>query len=195
MKKIEVSPVAGKEIQRLMDEFGRAIEKLAENVKQCAKIYTKAVMLDITARDEFPLKFPFLPGDMWRCLEKVGRGMMDERCLFHRPRVFRILHRLPLAEQTKILNEGLMYLTDKGDSLLVRLEDIQSEESRQIFAGDHIRDLGEQRLYCERLRKRHFPGRPMDAFEVKNGFLVVYQECRFTLEDLRKILAEMRRLK
>jgi hypothetical protein len=180
-------------INTLMDEFSKAIERLSENVKQCAEIYTKAVIINADSRTEFPKKFPFLPNDMWASLEKVGRGMMDSRLLFHHPRVFRALQTLPLQLQDKYLTEGVDYLTHDGDCLIIKLENIGPNEKKEIFAEDHIRDLGEQRLYRERMTNRRNIKRPLESFEVKGGMLYVYQEARFSIDDIKRILSEAKR--
>ena len=176
------------QMQKLMDEFGNAIQELADNVKRCGDIYLQAIEMDASARKLFPEKFSYLPRDMWHCLEKVGRNLLAPQCLFYSPSIFNVMQYLALDEQLKVLDVGIDYLASSGNVLRVKLENMGLDMLREVFAHDHIRTPGEQRLYRERMANRRKIKRPMESFEVKEGCLIVYQECRFTIEDIRRLL-------
>jgi hypothetical protein len=132
---------------------------------------------------------PQIPRVLWRDLERVGRGSLDKRLIFESGSLFRSVKRLPVGQQKDILDNGVKVLTESGDHLLVKVEDIPRSQIQQVFGYDHIRPLREQKAWIE-AKKMTAAEAPLPAaspYEIHKGKVVVVRPVVLTTEELIKL--------
>lgn len=173
--------------------FVEAFQIAREGFIEAGRIYASAIdQFGASARDQFAAGAPAVSGEMWRRLERLGRGEMDPRLLTQTTEGARALRRLPKNEQARALDTGVPLLLAGGDHLLVQVDSLTKAQVGQVFAIDHIRDLGAQRAWIE----THAPqtvARKVDApaYRIVGGKVRVERACELSRADVLRIMAEL----
>jgi hypothetical protein len=127
--------------------FSTEFRSACASYLKAAQIYAAAIATHGDhARVAFADQLPDITTSLWRRLESVGNGTMDPRLLSASSRGAQSLRRLPAPQQTEYLNSGVDVLLPGGDSLRVAIDHLQPSQVQQVFAGSHVRTLGEQRI-------------------------------------------------
>lgn len=96
-----------------------------------------------------------IPLDVLSALEKIGRHQLNPGLLIAEYPAARHMERLPLSEQTRLLEhpvEVLLVRDDGTDILRIQVRNMTSGQARQVFARDHVRPIDEQRAWIEAQR-------------------------------------------
>ena len=98
-----------------------------------------------------------VPEDVLSGFERLGRGQLNPDLLFAvRPGLKR-LELQSCSTQDDVLAEGLEVLDyDESTTRRIPAKDLTDQQARQVFAGDHVRSLAEQRTWI-REKKRKAP--------------------------------------
>lgn len=173
--------------------FAEAFTRAEDSFRTAGKIYAEAIATHgQEARERFAAACPKIAPTTWRRLEALGNGSLDGRLLTASSAGAAALRRLPAPLQTAALDNGVELLINNGDTLRVQIDNLTPEQARQVFAGDHIRDIPAQRAWVE----THAPSvaRPTitaPAWSVKAGKVQIVRPCSLTRLDLARMLAEM----
>ena len=178
--------------------FAAAFSSAEESFTRAGRILADAVRAyGPEARAAFAAACPAITPGTWRRLEALGNGTLDPRLVAGVSAAGAILRRLPVAVQREALDRGVPLLLAGGDSLLVAVDNLSPAQARQVFAGDHVRDLAAQRAWLE-ANPAQAPavasgagGVVAPAWGVKGGKVVVSRPCTLTRLDLARMLAEM----
>ena len=131
-----------------------------------------------------------------RAFERIGRGTLLAEVEYSKHPGIKLLGRLGIAEQRKFLKEPVDVLIRKGSELITlkaKVENLLPKQRRQVFAGDHIRSVGEQRLYLE---SKDAEPKSIDLdrpYRVRRGEVVITAPCRLTVQQLLVLLTEAAR--
>ena len=179
-------------------KFKEAFACGIEHIIEAAAIYVKAIDSGDITHEDFQEAVPGIPPAAWNGLEAVGRGWLDRRLLWGGGRAASYLKRLPPSDQTAAFDNGLKMLLANGDAILVKPELMTREQCEQIFADNHVRTAGEQRVYLESkkvdpvLFKTASQAVAAAAVEVVGKKLVVRSAVTFTTAELRRFLGMMK---
>jgi len=171
-------------------EFAVAFRSASEGFATAGRIYAEAVAAhgDV-ARALFNERIPGVVPSVWRRLEAVGNGSLDHRLMNAASRGAQSLRRLPAPLQAECLDRGVDVLLAGGDSLRVAVDNLQASQVRQVFAGDHVRSLSEQKAFLSVAAP--LPAGAVRPVEVRGNRVIVRQPCELTRQDLIRLLGEM----
>lgn len=140
MSNVTASPV---------EEFKKSWHSGMESLLKACQIYVKAIDEDVSAKERFKDALPKINAGSWALIENVGRGYTYHALLFDTSSSSDKIIKLPFSEQQKAYECGVEILTDKGDILKVKTEDLTPILQKQVFAKGHIRDIPAQKAYIE----------------------------------------------
>lgn len=127
-----------------------------------------------------------------RNLQRVGRQRLAPELVWGETMAKRRLARLPLPEQERLLRNPVLVITASGDELLCGVDNLTPELCRQVFSGNKLRTVPEQRVWLETEARRHKEEKKATGdYEVVGKVLVVHVGCKFTASQLARVLAEM----
>ena len=137
-----------------------------------------------------------LTNQVVRRLERLGRGLLDERLLTACDGTAKCLETLPIATQKEALDNGIKVVVNGGQHLVIKPENMTRDQARQVFAYDHIRTEAEQRAWLETqktiaTRAKELTQATASPFEVVGSRLVINKPQTFTRLQLLEILASM----
>ena len=127
----------------LSNEIGQAMADLANSMAKAGKLIVQAIDLFPDAMPQLRKKFPAVPLRMWTTLEKVGRGVMDNRVALGCPHSF-LLQRLPLSDQRRALDESIDLVLTNGDTCKIKVQDSTSTQARQLIGDSNLRSIEQQ---------------------------------------------------
>ena len=177
-----------------IDSLRSALGRFREAVTEAAQQYVAAIDRDPDFRGYLIDEMPDVPASLWRALEQVGRGLLDGRIITGGIAYGNRLRRLPIHEQRRAIDESLPLLVGTGDQLPVKLSSLTPDQAEQLFAGDHIRTLEEQRAWLEdRRTKQRAAAVPMAPEVVVNRKLrcIEVAGVRLTASDLAHYLGKL----
>ena len=178
--------------EQAADAFVQVFRNAEEAFILAGSIYAKAIgQFGPATREVFASKYPKMSASTWRRLESVGVGALDARLLLGGSFGACCARRLPSHSQKEVLDNGVNVLVAGGDILRVKLDALTSDQAKQVFAGDHVRDPGAQRAWLESRKTPDAPATEGPAATVKNGKVHVSRPCTMTRLDLARLLAEM----
>jgi hypothetical protein len=144
------NPEDNERINDIVRKFANAFNQAEDSFRAAGKIYAEAIMeFGQTARERLAAACPTIAPSTWRRLEALGNGSLDARLLTASSKGAASLRRLPAPIQTRALDEGVEVLIGNGESLRVQVDNLTPDQTRQVFAGDHIRDVSAQRAWLE----------------------------------------------
>lgn len=178
---------------KTIEAFKQAWMGGMELILKACKIYADAIDTDETSKYDFHAALPKMSAACWSRIEKVGRGQMHYLLLCDSTVAGEKLEKLPFSEQKKAIDVGFEVLTEKGDVLKVKSENLTPEMCKQVIAKDHIRDIGAQRAYMEsqKIIVKMETEKPSDLYSVKGKVLHVYAPTQFTRHQLVNLLQDM----
>lgn len=174
--------------------FADAFNRAEDSFRAAGRLYAETIAaFGQAARERFAAACPKIAPTTWRRLEALGNGSLDARLLTASSKGAAALRRLPAPIQTSALDEGVEVLIGNGETLRIQVDNLTPEQTRQVFAGDHIRDVSAQRAWLEsnapQIARPQMVEAP--AWNVKGGKIVVNRPCQLTRLDLARMLAEM----
>ena len=170
--------------------FAVAFRAACDGFCTAARIYSDSINAHgDDARNAFAESLSEISGSTWRKLESIGNGTMDARLLNAASRGAQSLRRLSAPQQAECLDNGVDVLIPGGDSLRVAVDNLQPAQVRQVFAGDHVRSLSEQKAFLSVAAP--LPAGAVRPVEVRGNRVIVRQPCEFTRQDLIRLLGEM----
>jgi len=176
-----------------VSEFKRLWISGMEKLLQACKLYVNAIDLDKKAKQAFKEAMPKINNCAWSRIESVGRNQMHYLLLVDSSPAASKLRKLPYSEQQKVIEVGCEVLTDTGDKLKVKSENLTVDMVKQVFANDHVRDIGAQRAFREskKIANKIKSETPQSIYKVNGAKLEVYTPCTFTRQQLLNILQDM----
>jgi hypothetical protein len=180
-------------IDTQIEEFKALFNQGLENIAKAAAVYVNAIDENPNNHERFMHDCPQIPASAWSGFEAVGRGWMDYRLLLNGSATTRTLRKLPRSQQQTALDEGVEVLL-RGDgekeTLIVKVENLEPAQRKQVFAKDHIRTLGEQRAWLE---NQYAPPAKeyRAAYEIRRGVLHINAATQMTRKEVARILLEM----
>jgi len=142
-----------------------------------------------------------LSSDIVRRFEQIGRREIYPQLLANTSDGFRKLSACPYREQ-KLYAENpvklLVYKDNDTATLIVRIDALTHDQVRQVFAKNHVRDLGEQRAWIESQRKKAIEKAITEtsslqeaAFIIKGKRIIFRKGCELTASELAGLLARI----
>ena len=180
-----------------LEQFSISFTQGLESIAKAASIYVKAIDESHSMKGKFIERFAgVIPAGAWANFEAVGRKTMHPRIMLGVGRNTSFIKRLPFSDQEDIVNgKKVELLTADGDSLPVDARDISAHQSRQLFAGNHIRTLSEQRAFIEddnRIEKDNAVElAKIIRYRIENGNVHFAHNTVFTMNELITITAEL----
>lgn len=147
--------------------------------------------------DSFAGKQKFFTASYMRQIANLGRTMTPSVFLSHAPGL-RALSKFPLDEQRKYETGSVELLIANGETLMADVLSLTKDQVKQVFDGNLIRTIPEQRLWIESEKmkqkiKQQTDLRPIKGaqeWEIRNHRLIV-GDVVFTKSQLKKITDQM----
>lgn len=169
--------------QQIVSELGKGLQSAADVYRR----YIEAGGDPMELRRHAPVS-----ADLWRTLDDVATGRIDVRLLAAPGTVGRALRMLPKVTQTDAIDNGVELLASDGSAIRVRVHELTSAQSAQVFGPNGVRTVSEQAAWLKgQLPPSAIPKPPPVQFEVKGGKLRVYVPVELSASDLHRILAQM----
>jgi len=152
--------------------------------------------------DQITSKCDGITTDILARFEQIGRKQIYPQLLVNTSSGSRKLAAMPYSQQVRYSKEPVSVLVKNGkssDTLLVKVENLTTEQVRQVFAKDGIRDLGAQRAWIEDREKAIREAEVVECSEwevpwsVKGKQVVFSKPCAMGRKELLAILSEMER--
>lgn len=179
----------------LVRDFAEAFASAEDAFTRAGRILADAIREHgPEARAAFASACPAITPGTWRRLEALGNGTLDPRLVAGVSLGGAALRRLPVTMQREALDHGVEVLLPGGDSLRVAVDNLAPAQVRQVFAGDHVRDLAAQRAHLEAhpvVAAAPSTRGTAPAWGAKGGRIVVSRPCTLTRLDLARMLAEL----
>ncbi len=196
-----------KERGEVLDRIAGLLQSAATNIEEAAKLYVEGIDGSPEFHDSFRQRFPRLNGAFIANLERVGRGILDSRLLMSGASACDILARLPPAQQSRILEDGVDVWVGESDTRHMRVEEMPASLIRQVVSrSGHILSPSEQAAQMEgkrsvyresMLRRKTMDVRGKEVpYEVVNGCVkIIHAPCILKAKDLRFLLSEVEKKK
>ena len=142
--------------KQYIKRFQTALTSATEKIYEASKIYVEAIDSDPNFKGVFQEAFQdTIPTSAWGGFENVGRGILHQKLLFGGGANAHYIKKLAISDQNTILNgTSVKMLTSTGDTLLVDAREVSKLQANQIFNGNTIRTITEQRAYIESLKSK-----------------------------------------
>lgn len=179
-----------------IDLFINACADLLENLERVGVLAAQAIARDPQFPDKVHARCPDLTPPFIRRMEAVGLGKLHAKlALAECPGVSR-LKRLPLAIQERYVENPVPLLIQQNnggwDTLQVDVRNLTSEQARQVFSTDGVRDESAQRAWIETRRfSDHVPKAQDLPYRILQKELVVTEPCRFNKRSLLRIIDQL----
>jgi hypothetical protein len=179
-----------------IDLFINACGDLLENLERVGVLAAQAIARDPQFPDKVHARCPDLTPPFILRMEAVGLGKLHAKfALAECPGVSR-LKRLPLAIQERYVENPVSLLVQQTsgswDTLQVDVRNLTSEQARQVFSSDGVRDESAQRTWIEARRiKDNIPSAHDLPYRIQQKELVVTEPCRFNKRSLLKIIDQL----
>jgi len=175
-----------------------AFENGMRELQLACEIYVQAIDEDYNNKEFIQKELGHLiPKPAWAGMEQVGRGTIDKRLSFERGgKNAKYIKRLALSDQKRIMDgEFVELLTVNGDGLQVNPLTASKEQAEQLFDGDSIRTLDEQKAYRESVeREWEMIEKTVEVFEtyrIERGRLIIPTGCILTKDEVMNIALRM----
>ena len=144
----------GRKIQEHIEGVKLAMTDSAKAITVAAQHYYDALKLNPKARDLFNDAFPTVSSQTWSGFIRIASGEMDCRLLFDATPAARALTYCDSDTQAHYLDNPVPVSCGNGDTILVQLDKMTSEQARQVFNRGAVRDIAEQRAWIETQKTR-----------------------------------------
>jgi hypothetical protein len=142
-------------IREHLGKFGESVKDSTEAIKKAAKHYYEALKINPSARDTFADAYPTVSSRTWSGFIRIASGEMDSRLLFDATSGARALSACDSETQAHYIENPVPVSCGNGDTMLVQLDKMTSEQARQVFNRGTVRDLAEQRAWIETQKTRN----------------------------------------
>lgn len=183
---------------KYIDGIKEAFEQGMRNLQMACELYVQAIDEDYRNKEIIQNGLEHvIPRNAWSGMEQAGRGLLDRRLTFDRGgRNARFIKKLPISDQKRIMDGDMVeLLTVKGDSINVDARKVTAEQAKQLFDGDSIRSLSEQRAYMESVEREwealERTVEVTEAYRIERGRLIVPKGCILTKQEVLRIAMEM----
>lgn len=125
--------------------------------------------------------------------EQIGRKQLYPKLLLNDSPGVRRLRRLPYALQERYAICPVTLLISGGETLEIDVRNLTPAQAAQVFAGDRLRTVAEQRAFIEDKRAEDAAVTSVgdQPYRIVGKTVVVMQSCKFTTKDLARILAQI----
>lgn len=189
--------VLKKDLQWYLEELKSCSIKTKESIETLASVYCEAITKYPDIKSIVREQISYVSPSFWTKLENIGNGLLSAGLLMDRSLGAIRLQNMPMSDQEKYVKEPFQVLTSIGDTLLVNLHDLSFDQANQVFAGDHIRDLGGQRAYLESKKTQYSTIKskpkevyiipPVKPYTISNGKITFNANSTFTSKELLDI--------
>ena len=186
-------------IKRFVELKNEAKSKIYEASLEYVSALDEHAKEEIDVTSEF-MKVTKLSRQSLRIFEDIGRGIRDYRLLFEPPYLAKVIERMPMSLQQKILNNRMVevYEPNSGSSLMVDYTNLTKQQLKMVFSKNNIRDIGGQRNYYEtelnRLEEVKDEIESLEkgkCYSITAGNLYVKRNTKFTKQQLKNIVCKM----
>lgn len=175
-----------------IEEFKTLIENGIASIVQACEKYVEALDSDKDANEKFHSAFPMIDEATWANFELIGRKLMHHKLLFTGGKAINKLKLLPYSQQEVALEKGIDLLVSNGDILKVKPDCMTPFQIKQIFDGEHIRSLPQQKAYLESLKIIATKSHPViETYVIKSGKVIFPAQSEYTRKEIARILMEM----
>lgn len=179
------------------NEFRQALQDGIEGIVRASEAYVAALDDDPRNADKFREEFAeWVPSAAWAQFEAVGRKWMHPRLLMggvaDRKKAG-IIKRLPYSTQERIFSrERFPLLTSSGETLEVDILEATASQVDQLFNGQTVRSLGEQRAWVESISKAEASeDAEVMPYTVRDGKVTFRRGCVLNRTELKRLLQDM----
>lgn len=178
-----------------VDRFREAFMAGVEGIARAAAIYVEAIDENPNFGDAFRDEFAdIIPVGAWAGMEKVGRKLMHPNLLMGGGGKYASrIKRLPYSTQERVIGgERFDLLTADGQTLKVDVRQITTEQADQLFDGEHIRTLPEQRAWLESRKGRQVVEEADTMpYVIKGGKVLFRRGTTLSRPEIRRLLEVM----
>ena len=139
------------------EEFMRLVIQGVECWRDAGRILVAMMAKNPNVKSKILQKHPELSPNILATFERIGRGDLHPMLMLSESPGYKAARELPMSDQEKIVSEKkvdlLIFNDGKADVLKADVRSLTAEQTRQVFARDHLRDASEQRLWIEDKRK------------------------------------------
>lgn len=116
--------------------------------------------------------------DLFRRLERLGRGQLDKRLVLSGITAVKKLMSIPKSEQTKALNDGVEVLDwNEKDTRIIPASDLTGKQADQVFSSTGTRSIAEQRSWIREKKADKSPVKINEDYKVKRDSVVIHRQC------------------
>jgi hypothetical protein len=180
-----------------ISEFASCIASGIESWVRAGEIVAEILAADPSAVDDICQAVPGLPKDVIYRFESIGRKEVHPRLLLSASPGVRRLSSMPYSLQSKYIDEPIEVLIEKDggtDRLLVKAENLTTDQCKQVFARTHIRGLSEQKAFVESEKQASAIAKiepEQTPYYITGGKITFRKSCVMTKRELRQILKAM----
>lgn len=195
---VELVPTTA-DLTLLERDFIAALQQGARALKTAGDLLVKCLAADPLAKQRISVASGVGLSTL-NVFERIGRNQLHCDLFLLDVPASGHLARLPYSDQERYLHEPVELLVGSNgnaDVLRVEIRNLTPEQARQVFALDHVRDLGEQRAWLAQQSKK---GKTVNVtptnYRIKGDaveFLLGNGKLRVTRAELLRIAAEMER--
>lgn len=172
------------------EKFVEYLYKGLEAWEKAGKILVDMIKHNPQIKSKILRDHPEISMSILNKLELVGSGMLEPSLLLSDSAPFKAARKLTPSDQRNLIDNkevALVVYTESGvDEINADFEKLSAKQTKQVFAGDHIRTPSEQRLYLESSRKRI-----AKDWEFENGLIVFRRGCKLTISQMNGIIQEV----
>ena len=184
----------------LLKRNNAAIEEIISLINKGVECWFKAGQLIAKNMDENPDFVDQIcdqckdisPETIYR-FEQIGRQQLYPNLLLNDSPGVRRLRRLPYELQKKHATAPVTLLLSGGETLEMDVRNLTPGQAAQVFAGDRLRTIAEQRAWVEDKKSSEdaVPASGNLPYRIVGKTVVVMQSCKFTTGDLARLLAQI----
>lgn len=157
---MQLSKTKQNKINEKISQFKQEMNASADAIKKAATHYYEALQIDAKARDMFSAQYPTISSKTWSGFIKIATGELDSRLLFDATPGGKALTYCDTVTQKEYIENPIPVSCGNGDTILIQLDKMTSEQARQVFNRGAVRDIPEQRAWIETQKTRRQISKP-----------------------------------
>lgn len=185
--------VAVHNVDAKIQEFAKCVSDGIESWVRAGEIVAEILGADPSAIDRICNAIPGLPKDVIYRFEAIGRKEIHPKLLLSGAPGIRRLAAMPYSLQCTHVSEPISLLIingEKHDTLMVETANLTSDQCRQVFANNHVRNLAEQRAWLESERKQQAIEHEASLvpYSICKGKVTFRTGCTMTRREIQHLL-------